>query len=153
MDVNLINPILTAVVNVLPMIGFSKVERQGLAIIREEMINQGVIVNISVVGDLKGAILIGMDLDTARQVASKMMMGMPVAEFNELAQSAVGELGNMVCANAVTILSNSGYQNMDISPPAIIQGVGGRVKLLTPQVVRVSFLADGLKLDICVGVV
>lgn len=48
-------------------------------------------------------------------------MGMPVSEFDDMARSAISELGNMVMGNAATILSNNNVM-IDITPPTIITG-------------------------------
>ena len=57
----------------------------------------------------------------ACQVASGMMMGMPVPELDDLAMSAISELGNMIMGNAATILSTKGI-GIDITPPTVCRG-------------------------------
>ena len=43
----------------------------------------------------------------ATTLCASMMMGMPVAEIDDMAKSALSELGNMIMGNAATLLSNS----------------------------------------------
>ncbi|MNP44265.1 CheY-P phosphatase CheX [compost metagenome] len=50
-----------------------------------------------------------------------MMMGMPVNNFDELAQSAISELTNMLTANAATNLSSQNI-SINISTPTLIDG-------------------------------
>lgn len=151
MDVTVINPIMEAFVHVLPQIGLQKVEKKGLALIEADLPNPGVLINISVVGPLKGAILIGMSLKDAKQFASKMMMSMPVVELDSIAQSAISEMGNMVCANACTSLSKGGIQGLDIAPPVLIIGSGGQVKLPIKKALSVKLSADDILIDVNVG--
>lgn len=95
--------------------------------------NGGVIINIGVTGPLNGVIMIDMASDSAKLFASKMMMGMAVPELDDLAQSALSEMGNMVCANACTQYSMAGISGLDISPPLLLIGKDGRVRLPFPK--------------------
>ena len=52
-------------------------------------------------------------------IASTMMGGMPVAQFDELPQSAISELVNMVTANSAIRFEQLGMQ-VDISPPSLV---------------------------------
>ena len=106
---------------------------------------------VGVMGPLKGAILIGMSIDDAQQFASKMMMGMPVSDLDELAQSALAEMGNMVCANACSLFSQAGTVGLDISPPSLLVGKGAHVRVSVSQMVVVNFSADGIAVDIYAG--
>ena len=79
MDVNSINPILQAFAEILPQIGFQEITKKGIALEGATLQNPGILINIGVMGPLKGAILIGMSIDDAQLFASKMMMGMQFA--------------------------------------------------------------------------
>jgi len=151
MDVNSVNPILSAFASVLPQIGFEKVEKKSVAMQGAVIENIGVMINIGMMGPLKGVILIGMDIDSAKRFASKMMMGMAVPELDNLAQSAVSEMGNMVCANACIQFSESGVIGLDISPPTLLIGAGGMVKVSVPKVIVVKFLVDEIAVNVYVG--
>ncbi|MEN6565066.1 MAG: chemotaxis protein CheX [Veillonellales bacterium] len=151
MDVKMINPILDAFANIIPQLGFAKIERKGLSLSGNTLLNKGVLINISVVGPLKGSILIGMSLDGAKKVAGKMMGGMEITEFNSLAQSAISELGNMVCANACTFFSQAEISGLDISPPTILIGKAGQVLLAVAKVVVVTFAVDDIDMDVYIG--
>lgn len=153
MDIAVINPLLLSFTNVLPQIGFQTVERQSISLIGSTLDYDGVLINISLVGSLRGAILIGMSLDSAKEFASKMMMGMPVEEFDELAQSAISEMGNMVCANACTEFSKAGIEGLDISPPMLVMGKNGQATLSVPQTIAIHFLADNIDVHVYVGLI
>ncbi len=47
-------------------------------------------------------------------------MGMPVTELDDMATSAISELGNMIMGNAATIFSTKGIV-IDITPPTVCQ--------------------------------
>jgi len=49
------------------------------------------------------------------------MMGMPVNEIDEMAKSALSELGNMIMGNSATLLFNKGVK-IDITPPSLVKG-------------------------------
>ncbi|NFH79994.1 chemotaxis protein CheX [Clostridium botulinum] len=121
MDVNNINPILDAFTNVMPQLGLGDVKKIGVSLKGRFIESPGVIIIIGLIGDIKGNIIYTMNEDDAKKIASAMMMGMPVDEFNELAQSAISELVNMLTANASTNFSNNDV-NVDISTPTLIHG-------------------------------
>ncbi len=142
MDVSLINPILSAFYEIIPQIGFQKIEKKSISLVGSTFDYSGVLINLAVVGSVKGVILIGMDMGSAKQFASKMMMGMEVTEFDALAQSAVSEMGNMVCANACTQFAKVDIDSLDISPPTLMISQGGQATLPMPQTIIIHFLVD-----------
>lgn len=151
MDINIINPLIASFTEILPQIGFQSVERRSISLVGSTLDYDGVLVNISLVGVLKGAILIGMSLDSAKDFASKMMMGMTVTEFDSLAQSAISEMGNMVCANACTQFSQAGISGLDISPPLLLIGRNGQATLPVPQTIAIDFLVDNINVNVYIG--
>jgi chemotaxis protein CheX len=80
-----------------------------------------VAVLIGVTGQLKGQVAINFEKETAIKIASFMMGGMEITELDDIAKSAVSEVGNMVMGNASTELSNVGIST-DITPPNLIVG-------------------------------
>lgn len=76
---------------------------------------------IGLTGVLKGQVILTMKTGTACNIASKMMMGMPVPILNDMAKSAVSELSNMILGNAATIFSTKNIA-LDITPPTITLG-------------------------------
>ena len=154
MDVNIINPLLSAFSEIIPQIGFGTIEKKKISVVGSNCSYNGVLINLAVIGSIKGVILIGMDLNSAKQFASKMMMGMEVTDFDTLAQSAVSEMGNMVCANACTHYSKIGITGLDISPPTLMitrEGQEGQITLPVPQTIVVHFLVDGIALQVYAG--
>jgi len=76
---------------------------------------------LGITGEITGQVCVVMGMSTAKDVASRMMMGMPVNELDDMAKSALSELGNMMMGNAATLLSNSNVL-IDITPPTLLVG-------------------------------
>lgn len=92
-----------------------------------------VFIMLGVTGEMTGQVCIVFDLEAAKDVASRMMMGMPVAEIDDMAKSALSELGNMIMGNAATLLSNNSIR-IDITPPTL--GMGS-TKLTSPNLTSI----------------
>lgn len=146
MDVNYINPILEAFSNVIPQVGLGSVSRKGVAVKNGVIEGKGVVIILGIVGDIKGNIIYSISMDSAKNIASKMMMGMPVDEFNELAQSAISELTNMLTANVATNFSNQGI-NVNISTPALIHG-DFSTNASTDKVICVTMAIENDEVDV-----
>lgn len=76
---------------------------------------------LGVTGEITGQVIIVIEAEQGKDIASKMMMGLPVPEIDDMAKSALSELGNMIMGTAATILSNEGTI-IDITPPTLIIG-------------------------------
>jgi len=100
-----------------------------------------VFIMLGVTGEMLGQVCIAFDLDVAKDVASRMMMGMPINEIDDMAKSALSELGNMVMGNAATLLANNNLR-IDITPPTL--GMGA-TKLSSPNMtsLKVPLLYEG----------
>lgn len=88
-----------------------------------EFQSDSVIIMIGVTGEMRGQVLISFTTPKACQVASGMMMGMPVPELDDMAMSAISELGNMIMGNAATVFSTRNI-GIDITPPTVGRGTG-----------------------------
>lgn len=77
-------------------------------------------IQIGMTGQMQGDIVFGLHESVALRMVSAMMGGFTVTEMNEIGQSAISELGNMISGNASTILYSQGVR-VDITPPKIIQ--------------------------------
>jgi chemotaxis protein CheX len=125
MRVELVNPFVVAAGEVLNQELGVFAERGSLSLHRDTYISEDITVLISLVGDIWGVAIISLSFDTAKSIVSAML-GEEVAEFNELAQSGIGELGNVITGQAATKLAQAGY-NADISVPTMIVGKGSRI--------------------------
>lgn len=108
-------------------------------------------IQVGVVGELKGQVILAMEEENAKDVASRMMFGMPVNELDEMSSSALNELGNMIMGNTATIFSTLGII-IDITPPLAVYGKDLQLKTDIDGI-RVPMLKDGkeyISLYICV---
>lgn len=122
MDVKSIAPFFDAILNVMPQLGFQNVTRGNMSVSDiNKVTSLGVMAIIGLAHQLRGTVVYNMTEESAKRLASKMMMGMPVPVFDAMAESAISELGNMLAANAAIIFENQGTK-MDISPPTLIVG-------------------------------
>lgn len=151
MDVKYVNPFLSSFKNVMPQIGFEKVERGKVSIKEKDLITSGVLTIVGIVGDLKGNIIYSLDTNSAKQIVSKMMMGVEIDEFNEMAQSALSKLSNMLTANASIEFSNMNI-NMNISTPTLMYGENIRTAFNTSKVLCVEILVDNIPIEVIISI-
>lgn len=152
MDVKYAAPFLTAFQNVLPQIGFQIINQGEVIIKGKNLRTDGILIIVGLVGDLKGNVVYSMSMDDAKKIASKMMMGMPVDEFGEMAQSALSELANMLTANASTEFSKENV-SMSISTPTLMYGKDITTKLSTENILCAEVgLDDGISVEINISI-
>lgn len=111
-----------AVRNIMPQLGIMEVVSGEIRECGKNIEASGIVCIVGIIGDLAGNVIFSMGEDGAKNIASTMMGGMEVLEIDELTQSALSELGNMLAANACIGLSELGF-NVDISTPTLMQGV------------------------------
>ena len=75
---------------------------------------------IGVIGELSGEVIYTMDMDCGLYLASKVMMGMPVHDMDDMAKSAVSELANMISGSVANTLYNQGVE-VDITIPTFVE--------------------------------
>ena len=146
MDVKHINPVIESVNNIMPQFGFSNVAKRGISLKDRNISSPGVVIIIGLIGDVKGNIIYGLSIEDAKKVASQMMMGMPVDDFNEMAKSALSELVNMLTANVATNYSRDNI-NVDISTPTLIEGEF-TANASTDKVICIEMDVDGIILHV-----
>ncbi|APF26973.1 chemotaxis protein CheX [Clostridium botulinum] len=149
MDAKYINPFIDSFYNILPQIGFSNVTREEVTV-KNSVESLGILINLGIVGDIKGNIVYNIEGENGKKIASKMMMGLPVEELNEMAQSALSELSNMLTANASINFSNIGV-NVNISTPTLMYGQDIKIKLNTDKILNIKIVADDIPIDVNVA--
>lgn len=103
---------------------------------------------VGVSGAFAGSIYLTMSEKTALGVVS-IMLGQETTLFDELAQSGISELANVVAGSASVALSNDGYVT-DITPPILVVGSGARLSSTDIQrlVVPIETVAGTIKVHI-----
>lgn len=151
LDVNNINPFLQSTISVFENVTQVKLMVGKPSLAEFSFSSPVYTITVGVVGQMKGQAVLSMTLEHAKDIASRMMMGMPVPEMDDMACSALNELSNMIMGNAATVFSTQG-KLIDITPPIAMQGTDLKMQSdISP--VAVPLLLDGaeyIKLYICV---
>lgn len=120
-DVNTINPFLSSAVSVIEMTSQMKATVGKPSIKDTNFKDDSVLIMLGITGQLEGQVIFEIKEDSAKLLASKMMMGYEVTQLDEMSMSAISELGNMIMGNSATIFSTQGTI-IDITPPAVARG-------------------------------
>lgn len=141
MKVEYVSPFAEASVRVFETLIGCKPERGGLSARPQMFTSQQINIVCGITGQIEGLVIYGMSMITADKIASKMI-GAPVVTFDQLAASAIAELGNMISGNSASLLHSQGFQ-CDITPPTIIRGSNVSVTTLDiPAIVIPMTLAE-----------
>lgn len=141
MKVEYISPFVAASISVMETLIQAKPERGQLSARPQVFTTQQVNIVCGITGDIEGQVIYGMSIIAADKVASKMLCA-PVVTFDQLAASAIAELGNMISGNAATLLAGQGY-HCDITPPTIVKGSNVKISTLDiPALVIPMRIAD-----------
>jgi chemotaxis protein CheX len=119
MDVKFINPFLAAFTKTLGQLNITDIKRGNINKKSKLHVDSAVSTVISLNGGLRGNMVLAMSEDTAKNLASTMMMGMPVSALDEMTKSAIGELSSMIVGSATTLLSALDI-SLQISPPIVL---------------------------------
>ena len=151
MDAKLVNPFIDAFTSVLPMMGFPTPSRKGMGLKSIVVDSLGVTIMVGFTRQLRGNVVYNMSEETAKHIASTMMMGMPVAALDEMAPSAICEMSNMLTDTAATNLTALGY-DVDISTPSLTVGSDFKVKISTEKYLTVTMDLAGHDVEINIAV-
>ena len=152
MDAKLVKPFIDAFTAVMPQIGFPEPKRAKVTVKQKNAVSLGVSVIVGFTKQIRGNVVYNMTEDTAKFIASTMMMGMPVENFDEMAQSAISELSNMLTANTATHIAGLGLE-VDISTPSLSIGEDFQIKISSDGYLAVDMDLGGriVELDISVA--
>ncbi len=95
MQVELINVFIKAATDVLQSEVGEETTAGSVRVLSSAQTSEEVTVMIGVSGDVRGMVLLGMSERTAKAIVSRMM-GEPCPLFDELAQSGIAEMGNVI---------------------------------------------------------
>ena len=127
-NVKFMNPFIDAANEVLLAEAEVQAERGALTLHKSAFTSTEITVMISLVGQVQGVVLYGLSIATGLALVSKMM-GQEFTEFDNLAQSGIAELGNVITGRATIKLSQAGYAS-NISPPTLVQGESVKISTL-----------------------
>lgn len=151
MKVEYINPFLTATSEVLKQATQIEFTTGAPYLKNSPFPAESIVIVVGITGEIRGQAVISMGTDVAMRIASAMMMGMPVEQLDDLAKSALSELGNMIMGNSATLLFNSGV-NIDITPPTLMKGDNLEITSSQMKTIGVPLNSDvgNVNLDISV---
>jgi len=121
MNVEYINPFIEASQQVFQMMTGIKPTLGKVHLKNSPYSGDSIAVIVGLTGKIRGQVIISLSVETAKSVASIMMGGMMLVELNDMAKSAISELGNMIMGNTATILFSRGI-GIEITPPSLLTG-------------------------------
>jgi chemotaxis protein CheX len=152
MDVKYINPFINVSINIVQQICNVGAKRGQIYVKDSPFIADNVVIIIGIAGDFKGQVFFTMKEKTACSIASSMMFGMDVPALDEMAKSAIAELGNMIMGNVSTEFYNEGIK-IDITPPTVLVGSDINISTKGIQTICVPIeIENGNRLEIVVAV-
>ena len=128
MKVEFVNPFLEAASEVLDSELGGEALRGTLRLHKTAVTTDEVTAVVGVTGTLQGLVLYSMSQATALRIVSRVM-GQEFEEFDPIAQSGIGELGNVITGRAGVLLSEAGFPS-NITPPALVLGEGTMITTL-----------------------
>lgn len=128
MKVEFVNPFVQAAREVLETELGGEALRGNLRVQKSAFTTDEVTALLCVTGTVSGMVLYSMSQATALAILSRML-GSQVEDFDAVAQSGIGELGNVITGRAGVLLAHAGYPS-NITPPALVIGKGTMVTTL-----------------------
>ncbi len=142
-------PFADALVEVLQQFGVSEITKNNMELKKSLYMDYEVCLIVGITNDVQGNIGISMPTSTAINIASIAMGGMEITEMDDMSQSALSEISNMVAATATRKLSDMD-KNSDITPPTMV--MGEKLMMIISQVDTISLslksAAGVIQLDI-----
>lgn len=86
-----------------------------------EFTDDSLVIIIGVTGEMRGQVMLAFSNPVACDIAGKMMMMPPLPVMDEIGNSAICELGNMIMGNTATLFAAKGI-GIDITPPTMCNG-------------------------------
>lgn len=127
-NVKFLNPFINAVVEVLDIECGLSARRENVSLQKTALTADEITVMISLIGQVQGVVMYGLSVATGLGLVSRVM-SQEFLELDNLAQSGIAELGNVITGRATVNLSQSGYE-ANISPPTLIIGKGTQISTL-----------------------
>jgi chemotaxis protein CheX len=131
MRTEFINPFLQAATEVLEAELGTTPRRGTIGLEKSVNTSNDITAVVGVTGDVLGVVLYVMNEATGRAIVAKIM-GQEFPEFDDLAQSGIAEVGNVITGRAAVLLADAGFTS-DLAPPMLIVGRGALINTLDMQ--------------------
>ena len=145
------NPIIDAFMEVMPQMGFPAPQRLRVYVQDRNVISDGVILVVGFTKQMQGKVVYNMTKEAAQYISSTMMLGVPVERFNDMAQSSLREVSNVLTARTATNFAKLGVE-VDITTPELIIEEDYTLKLSDAQFLTVEMEVGGHKINISLAV-
>jgi chemotaxis protein CheX len=96
---------------------------------------------VGITGDIRGQMYLGGSMSSILNIVSAMMGGAPVSSLGSLEQSAISELANMICGNAMSFFSQEDI-SLDITPPTLIMGKQIEISAVKMRVLSIPIILN-----------
>lgn len=148
--IELINPFLKSFVNTMSQFGLTNIKKGAVKKKLRLESDYQVNVVVGIVGDVKGNVTYNFSIETAKNIATTMMMGMEVTELDEMAKSAISEMANMITGGASAVYESM-KKETDISPPTLIIGENIKAWISQVETVSIEFNTDIGLIELNIG--
>ncbi|MFZ3171838.1 MAG: chemotaxis protein CheX [Carboxydocellales bacterium] len=140
MKAEYINPFIVAAREVLGVEINSPVELGPMSLENDALMQKEVKVHLGITGGLEGMVFYGLSIKTACELTS-IMLDEKIEVMNEIVQSAISELGNVISGAASSLLEQVGY-NTEITTPTVVIGAGAVIKTVSLKSLLVTLTTN-----------
>lgn len=147
MDVKYINSVIETFNVTLEQFGVHNIKRCNIQKKNKMYLNLDLSIIVCFQGAVQGDIALSMPLDTAKNLASVMMMGMSITVIDNMAKSAIGELSSIIASSYATKLSSFGLSTK-INPPRVILE---NAEINSIETLVIDFETDLGKMELNIG--
>ena len=120
-DVNLINPFISATTNALEMMAMCKPERKKVYLKTDNVLVGDISGIMGLSGEVSGSIIVSFVKEAACKVVGNMLGIAPPTELNEEVRDGIQEIVNLIAGQAKTMLADTDY-HFQVSIPTCIIG-------------------------------
>jgi chemotaxis protein CheX len=146
LNAKLLSSVSDAVVHVLTQFGIQDFKKGRMAVYDKPIHAEYVTILVGLTHGVRGNIAYSMCHD----IASRMMMGMPVEQLDEMAQSAITEMANMITGYAATLYATDD-KLIDISPPNLMLSDSMTICFNAQKTVLVEMLTEIGSVNLFIG--
>lgn len=109
-----------------------------------------VLVIIGLATDIRGSVIYSMDTQTAQELASTMMGGVPLEGIDDMAKSAICEFANMATGASIAALAKD--LKIDITPPTLVSGQKMSIMVGLDKVLKTELITPHGGIEVYLGV-
>lgn len=131
--------------------GICHVKRKSIDCRQDLLLKHDVTTFIGLIGDVSGNITYSFPYETAKKIASSMLMTPSISQFDEISHSALSELTNMMTGNA-TIKMFEHKCSVDITPPSLLIGKNTQLYLNSSNIYCVRLETNFGEIEVNFGV-